>query len=309
MAELAIKGHKVRGKEVIALLEMLGGKNESLIPYDGRGTDSFYRITDDRCVVSSRFCPNKKGVKYQTYTLEVFEKEFPYKVGDEVRLGVSDEVCITNMYWDSCSDQVIYEALSVNGGREYDNLHAKQLSPCKEQTSPDKAKAPTLEGEDYSEGRCGYKIPEGFEFDKVENDEIILKPKKKALPKTYKECCEVLGIDHNLYLDLNHGDISGEYKPNVYTQNVVYLFNKLYMVRVCRDAYWKLAGEEMGLGKPWENDFEDDDNKFFISNDEGEIHTGVTFHSNYVLFFPTAEMRDTFYENFENLINECKELL
>ena len=73
MAQLAIKGHKERGKEVIALLEMLGGKNESLIPYDGRDTDSSYRITDDGCIFSSRFCPNKKGVKYQTYTLEVFE--------------------------------------------------------------------------------------------------------------------------------------------------------------------------------------------------------------------------------------------
>ena len=174
---------------MIALLEMLGGKNESFISYDGRDTDSSYRITDDGCIVSNRFYPNKKGVKYQTYTLEELEKEFPYKVGDDVRLGVPDEVRITNMYWDSCSDQVIYEALSVNGGREYDNLHAKQLSPCKEQTSPDKAKAPSLEGQDYSEGRCGYKIPEGFEFEKVENGEIILKPKKKVLPKTYGECC------------------------------------------------------------------------------------------------------------------------
>ena len=60
MAELAIKGHKERGKEVIALLEMLGGKNESLIIYDGRYTDSSYRITDDGCIVSSRFVPTKR---------------------------------------------------------------------------------------------------------------------------------------------------------------------------------------------------------------------------------------------------------
>lgn len=41
----------------------------------------------------------------------------------------------------------------------------------------DKAKAPTLIGQDYSEGRCGYKIPAGYEFDSIRNDEIILKPK------------------------------------------------------------------------------------------------------------------------------------
>lgn len=293
MAELAIKGHKTRGKEVIALLEMLGGKNESLIPYDGRDTDSFYRITDDSCVVSSRFCPSKKGVKYQTYTLEVFEKEFPYKVGDEVRLGVPDEVRITNMYWDSCSDQVIYEALSVNGGREYDNLHAKQLSPCKEQTSPDKAKAPALEGQDYSEGRCSYKIPEGFEFDKVENDEIILKPKKKEFPKTYEECCEVIGISrHDVEIDL----------PQPYQQNMFNLFKLL----ICRDAYWKLA----------------DDWSFKIGGNSQEVVYGITiwgtgimkdfYHKlncNLILVFPTEEMRDAFYEKFRDLIDECKELL
>ena len=225
MAKLAIKGHKTRGNEVIALLEMLGGKNRVEL-FGDQDSDSYWMACDD--TIHCGYV--KSGCGFMILTLEQFVEEFPYKVGDEVRLGVPDEVRITNMYWDSCSDQVIYEALSVNGGREYDNLHAKQLSPCKEQTSPDKAKAPALEGQDYSEGRCSYKIPEGFEFDKVENGEIILKPKKKEQPKTYKECCEVLGIDHNLYLDLNHGDISGEYKPNVYTQNVVYLFNKLYMV-------------------------------------------------------------------------------
>ena len=230
-------------------------------------------------------------MKYQTYTLEVFEKEFPYKVGDEVRLGVPDEVRITNMYWDSCSDQVIYEALSVNGGREYDCLNASQLSPCKEQTSPDKAKAPSLEGQDYSEGRCSYKIPEGFEFEKVENDEIILKPKKKALPKTYEECCEVIGISrHDVEIDL----------PQPYQQNMFNLFKLL----IFRDAYWKLADE-------WEPVHQSDkDNTFYtIHRFNNEIIKNKTSHRHSLLEFPNEEMRDTFYENFKDLINECKELL
>lgn len=295
MAQLVIKGHKERGKEVIALLEMLGGENDTVIPYDGSDDTTYYRILKDGSsrIVSSYYIPNKRGVGYRPYTLEQFEEEFPYKVGDEVRLGVPDEVCITNMYWDSCSDQVIYEALSVNGGREYDNLHAKQLSPCKEQTSPDKAKAPSLEGQDYSEGRCGYKIPEGFEFDKVENGEIILKPKKKELPKTYEECCEVIGISrHDVEIDL----------PQPYQQNMFNLFKLL----ICRDAYWKLA----------------DDWSFKIGGNSQEVVHGITiwgtgimkdfYHKlncNLILVFPTEEMRDAFYENFYDLINECKELL
>ena len=38
MAELAIKGHAIRGKEVIQLLEMLGGTNHFKL----EGEDDFY---------------------------------------------------------------------------------------------------------------------------------------------------------------------------------------------------------------------------------------------------------------------------
>lgn len=307
MAKLEIKGHKERGKEVIALLELFGGYNDCCIPYDGSDDATFYRISDDGRIVSSYFCPNETGVRYRPYTLEEFEKEFPYKVGDEVRLGVLDKVRIVNAYWDSCSDQVIYEARSVEDGEEYDNLHAKQLSPCKEQIFPDKAKAPILQGEDYSEGRCGYRIPEGFEFDKVEDGEIILKPKKKELPKTYGECCEVLGINDLPYMAYTWN--RNEDVEVVLLEPQVTLLQQLEVLRkliVCRDAYWKLAGD-------W---------KFKIGDSSEETVYALTiwgsgilknfYHAlncNRVLVFPTEEMRDTFYENFKDWIHECKELL
>jgi len=299
MAQLAIKGHKTRGKEVIALLEMLGGKNESLIPYDGRETASSYRITDDGYIVSSRFCPNKKGVKYQTYTLEEFEKEFPFKMGDEVvcempGFGVCKIVC---MRWSEGNNEVSY-LIQRRTERELYSMWVcvqdlRSYNPETVDTSPDKAKAPSLERQDYNKGRCGYKIPEGFEFDKVENGEIILKPKKKALPRTYEECCEVIGISrHDVEIDL----------PQPYQQNMFNLFKLL----ICRDAYWKLA----------------DDWSFKIGGNSQEVVHGITvwgtgimkdfYHAlncNRILVFPTEDMRDAFYENFKDLINECKELL
>lgn len=288
MAQLAIKGNKTSGWLVISLLKMMGGK-DNIIPCDGTG--GFCYFIDSDGIIKYQTKWNKDDARFKQYTYGEFVEDFPYKVGDEVRLGVPDEVRITNMYWDSCSDQVIYEALSVNGGREYDNLHAKQLSPCKEQTSPDKTKAPSLEGQDYSEGRCSYKIPEGFEFEKVENDEIILKPKKKALPKTYEECCEVIGISrHDVEIDL----------PQPYQQNMFNLFKLL----ICRDAYWKLADEWKPVHQSGK------DNTFYtINRFNNGIIKSKTSHRHSLLEFSTAEMRDTFYENFENLINECKELL
>lgn len=304
MAELAIKGHKTRGKEVIALLEMLGGKNK-LELFGNQDFDSYW-ISGNETIFSGYV---KSGSGSTIFTLEEFEKEFPYKVGDKVDCRMFGIRSVTSMYWNSSIDQILYSVKNEENECDVMIACAKDLRPYNPEpveTSPDKAKAPALEGQDYSEGRCGYKIPDGFEFEYVENDEIILKPKKKSLPKTYKECCEVLGLDHNLYLDLNHGDISGEYKPNVYTQNIVYLFNKLYMVLICRDAYWMLADD----WKPcWNGYYGDSGLKYCIFQHGASLMRGDTISRGCILMFPTAEMRDTFYENFENLIWECKELL
>ena len=62
-------------------------------------------------------------------------------------------------------------------------------------------KAPILSNRyDYAEGKYGYVIPDGYEFDCIKEGfqtEIILKPKKPQYPKDYEECCEVLGISDN----------------------------------------------------------------------------------------------------------------
>ena len=69
----------------------------------------------------------------------------------------------------------------------------------------------------------------------------------------------------------------------------------------------------MGLGKPWKPDWTDiNQPKYSIWYDS----EGLCMKSNrysyaiqHVLTFPTAEIREIFYENFKNLIEKCKELL
>ena len=142
----------------------------------------------------------------------------------------------------------------------------------------------------------GLPCPEGYIF-KDENGnvinatKIVLEKKEKEYPKTYEECSDILSVytDH---------DISG-YK-------LLWAFKKLL---VCRDAYWKIAGEEMGLGKPWEPDWSDTSIKYCLERDFDAINKNVSNHKGHTFAFPTAEMRDAFYENFKELINECKELL
>ena len=129
--------------------------------------------------------------------------------------------------------------------------------------------------------------------DVAERLRSFLTPKPKY-PKTYEECCEIVGgiADY----------VWGGYKQD--------LFQTFHMLYICRDAYWKIAGKEMGLGKPWEPNWTNtDDYKFVIGVFENKIIKSYNRIAQYVLAFPTEEMRDTFYENFKKEIEMCKELL
>lgn len=114
-------------------------------------------------------------------------------------------------------------------------------------------------------------------------------------PRRYLKCCDILNVE-----DLILQGVNG------YKSELLELFQKLI---ICRDAYWKIAGEEMGLSEPWEPDFKDDSDKYFICYVKDEVWKSNIRDCNKVLVFPTEEMRDAFYENFKDLIENCKELL
>ena len=146
-----------------------------------------------------------------------------------------------------------------------------------------------------------FNLPDGYIF-KDENgniinaQKIVLEKKKKEYPKTYEECCKVLGIDA-----LGHNVDGYKWEILAAFQNAI----------ICRDAYWKIAGEEMGLGKPWEPNLLDDNQpKFVLANWDGNIEErDYSTNRNYILTFPTKEMRDAFKKNFDPYIEICKELL
>ena len=145
-------------------------------------------------------------------------------------------------------------------------------------------------------------IPEGYVL-KDENGnvinatKIVLEKKKKEYPKTYEECCKVLGIDSTI----NH--VVGthfRYRDRIMS------FIKLL---VCRDAYWKLYGEEMGLDKPWEPDWNNISDKYCIYFVSGDALSEKCQTRQCPFAFPTPEMQDAFKENFDEDLEFCKELL
>lgn len=81
MADLAIRGHETRGKEVIELLEMLGGRNTD----NYRGTDGgrFYFVDDFGHIDWCHEATSESEVI--SFTLEDFLEKYPYKVGDKVQ--------------------------------------------------------------------------------------------------------------------------------------------------------------------------------------------------------------------------------
>ena len=133
--------------------------------------------------------------------------------------------------------------------------------------------------------------PEGYIFkdengNVINTKKIVLEKKEKRYPTTYKECCDVLG------LDTMDNDAQG------YKAHLIIQFQELL---IARDAYWKIAGEEFN----WDNTL------YFIYTDEygNVIESDDLDGHNCVLAFPDKASRDTFYENFKKLIEQCKELL
>ena len=141
--------------------------------------------------------------------------------------------------------------------------------------------------------------------DVAERIRVFLTPKPKY-PTTYEECCEVLGLKDltNMHLSFMDKDVKIIASTNYHIKTLI-LLNCLTKLKICRDAYWKIAGIEIGLSKSWEPDWENLSTK----HEYIVIKKGCFSHSSRVLVFPTTEMRDAFYENFKDLINECKELL
>ena len=297
MTRLVLKGHPTRGKEVIQLLVILGAKSQYTGTFKG-----FYYWIEDGQVTSSDVLPKNSII----FSLEEFEEKYPYKVGDTVALYVGlilekEAHTIIGMRWDSDKCRILYYLDDYNVIVAEDILYIIECE--KEQSNPKRIKDMDLKN--YGTATIKYIQENGsrdMELVIPHNQEIvnidgryILRDKKPQYPKTYEECCEI--VDYHL----EGATIIGYKKP---------LLENLQQLLICRDAWWKMAGEQMGLGKPWKPDWTNFKvNKFCIGVDRNVTSSCNKVTGNKILAFPTAEMRDAFFEDFKELIEQCKELL
>ena len=301
MANLAIKGDEERSKDIFNLFKMLGGKNTCGLK-ETVSCFYYYMLSDNLVVLNT---PDSNVVQNSArMTIDEFEKEYPYKVGDKVTTtynGLPYTAVIKGMRWSSIDECVLYQVGTVH------NVRVESILPVKEETTieDEMMEFETKEIPVISIDRIGFNgdtailvPPEGFEF-YAHRDKVYIQKKKPQYPKTYEECCKILNTEET-YLGI------GGHKGK--------LLQRLQRLLICRDAYWKIAGEEMGLEKPWEPDYDSGINKYGIICMNGVVQksnptTNWERHLNKVLDFPTEEMRDAFYVNFKDLIEQCKELL
>lgn len=328
--KLAIKGHKTRGDEVIEILEMLGGKNTHY--HEGYEEGAIYIVDDDwigcyREVEIDTSC-------ITVFTLEEFLEKFPYKVGDKV-IYKGIPRTITKMVGEAQTSTIAYKL----DDKLYCNV-VNELQPYKEETidmekfpykigtrinvkGDNKKRIATIVGLSYNSfGSKEYEIkfdgedvivhyptdlmipireeqetmeetikidiPKGYEFVGVDDDnqQVVFEKIGCQYPKTYEECCKILSLG---------GD--GKLYTKGYNAHLIQQFHKLL---ICRDAYWKIAGD-------WKPDVMYGD--LYCIGYDGNIITWKMQGGHRLLAFPTEEMRDAFYENFKELIENCKELL
>lgn len=303
MSKLAMRGHETRGKEVIEILEMLGGKNDNHCC--GRFINRIYFINENGYIECADIMLH---LDYFQLTLEEFLNKFPYKVGDKVQINGDSEIFVVkSMKW--YENEVYYDLESVDGypnsnwiaedlqlykekSEEIESMYKEMKEAEKHRTLlPNEVvanRAKIIFREDASPSKTELDLGDKFEV-VVEDSKTYVVRKQMQYPKTYKECCVVLGITYSF------GNCYG-YRSD--------LFSFFQQLLICRDAYWKIAGD-------WKPDWNNDKEIYHvIATTKGDIGLMSSMYvDNTILAFPTEEMRDAFYENFKDLIEECKELL
>ena len=145
----------------------------------------------------------------------------------------------------------------------------------------------------FGDNECQIALPEGYQFvdrqgNIIDTAIIMVMKKKVEYPKDYNECCNVLG-DSDRMMSLE-------------------LMNELRKLINARNAFWKIYGENNGLGGSWKPDWKSGC-YVITTNGDGEVIMDIQFDINAILAFPTAELRDMFYERFKTEIEFCKELI
>ena len=291
--KIAIQGHPTRGKEVIQILESLGGINDGL--HEGNNPNCYYELHGNII-----WCVSTKGINFKYYTLEEFEKEFPFKIGDRVISATTNFIgTITKL-----KEHGYYYVKHDSGNlicvsRQYLKLYKETKEERNITLTLDKAK------EWYKKGG--------------ELREIALQAfterELNPLPKSWEEFCENHPIqNHEAFINYTNSSITvckecagslGVWKRKPEkdrckcpSQKSAEAHLAMMQLEQLRNCWWN------GWEPMW-----DCSEKWCIRLWGNELGVGLATHISRFLTFPTNEMAREFLECFRDLIEQAKDLI
>jgi hypothetical protein len=142
--------------------------------------------------------------------------------------------------------------------------------------------------------------PEGYEIDREKStfEEIVFKPIKKQLPKSWEELERIKGywVDGGCLIHKYNDAKCNSFNKNTFaTEEQAIAFIALAQLSQLREVY----------RDGWEHSFP----CYVINRKNGELYTMKCMQANYFLSFQSEEIRDEFYNNFKDLIEEASPLL
>ena len=149
-------------------------------------------------------------------------------------------------------------------------------------------------------------VPDGWEFDRIDDgSNIVLKEKKTELPKKWEECVRAIGalefidtISNIIDYQVEKDDIIDDWHKDLLPLGLGKPMLALCQLLICRNAWWK---------PDWKNTKE---YKWSIHAYSDRTVTSSD-HSGYgrILAFPDAGTAEEFHYTFRDLIEQAKELL
>ena len=275
--KIAIQGHATRFKEVIDTLVNLGGINKRNFIGDDTYIcyyiDKFNYIEGQFVTKEGQFVTKIDNAVYQLYTLEEFEKEFPFKIGDKVTIiGTKHPKIITGISDTQWGLRYVISEINFPDSKELP--HISQISLYKEMKE-ERNITLTLDKaiEWYNQGG--------------ELKEIALqaftKEELNPLPKSWKEFCKRYQVPAIIF---------GPCVPNKYIA--------LWKLEQLRDCY------RQGWKPDWTNGKSD---KYCICVRAKGPQIILLSEIGRFLAFQSREIAEEFLENFEPLIKEAGDLI
>jgi len=283
--KIAIQGHPTRGKEIIQILESFGGINDGL--HEGNNPDCYYEIHGNII-----WCVSTKGINFKYCTLEEFEQEFPFKVGDKILIaGPISHSIIALEYF---NNKLCYK---LDNGFHYAPSALRLYKEMKEERNItltlDKAKEWYKKGGElkevalqaYSEKELNSRPKSWVEFCTnypIQAGEAIIAASTSKISPYKGIATRDLVDDRNVC-------------PSQKSAEAHLAMIQLEQLRDCWRQGWKPI---------W-----DISHKWCIRLDNNELYVGLCTDISRFLTFPTREMAEEFLKCFRDLIEKAGDLI